>query len=301
MNIKNARMSMSWVLILFVLISGMAILSQSEAQENKEEYNKYFNKADYLLGNYEFKESIKNCELALKYKPTDFLIRAIMCLNYYEIAEQLDVKKKTEKKKKLNIYKKMAKIAEEGIKCAPDNGECYFMRGLANARYSTTKGILSSLFKAKGIEKDWLKAVRYRSDYVTPNGENLEASSNIALGVYYRLCPSFFLLKLVFGIKGDLDKSVLYCKKAFAVDPTRIEIVKEYGISLITRGLKNKDEKDIAEGKEYLKMVTTLPLCLKTDPIDIKHSKMLLNDISLCPGYSRDQQQDISKESYKQF
>jgi hypothetical protein len=51
-------------------------------------------------------------------------------------------------------------------------------------------------------------------------------------------------------------------------------------------------------GKEYLKKVTTLPLRLDTDTVDIAHSKMLLNDISLCPGYSRDEEQDISEGSF---
>ena len=91
-----------------------------------------------------------------------------------------------------------------------------------------------------------------------------------------------------------------YCTKAFQLDPTRIEIVKEYGISLITRGLKKKDDNDIEKGRELLNMVFSLPYRLKSDPVDVAHSKMLLNDISLCPGYSRDQQQDVSKDSYLQ-
>ena len=187
----------------------------------------------------------------------------------------------------------MVVIAEEGIGYAPDKGECYFMRGLANARRATTKGIFSELFTAKQIENDWLISVNRKSDYTTPNGENLQASSCLALGVYYRLCPTFFMLRWIFGISGDLDKAVFYCKKAYELDSTRIEIVKEYGVALITRGLDAKNDADIEEGKEYLRKVPTLPLRLDTDKIDIEHSKMLLNDISLCPGYSRDEQQDV--------
>jgi hypothetical protein len=92
---------------------------------------------------------------------------------------------------------------------------------------------------------------------------------------------------------------VQYCKKAIELDPTRIEIVKEYGVALITRGLDNDNKKDIEAGKELLQKVSTLPLRLRTDKIDIKHSKMLLNDISLCPGYSRDEEQEISEEAFK--
>ena len=286
-------------IVFFALFFFATILSAQSGPNAEEQYNSYFKKADEQLGKYEFEESIKSCREALKYKPNDHLVRAMICLDYYEIAEKLDVKKSDEKQWKLDIYAKMVGIAEEGIKAAPDKGECYFMRGLANARMSTTKGILSSLFSAKQIEQDWLVAVSRHSDYVTPNGENLEASANIALGVYYRLCPSFFLLKWTFGISGDLDKAVQYCKKAIELDPTRIEIVKEYGVALITRGLDNDNKKDIEAGKELLQKVSTLPLRLRTDKIDIEHSKMLLNDLSLCPGYSRDEEQEISEEAFK--
>ncbi|MGA9407988.1 MAG: hypothetical protein WBW71_12720 [Bacteroidota bacterium] len=259
----------------------------------------HFKKADYLLGKFDFEESLQECKEALKFKSDDFLIRAMMCLDYYEIAEKLDVHKSDDKEKKIAIYDTMVVIAEEGIGYAPDKGECYFMRGLANARRATTKGIFSELFTAKQIENDWLVAVNRKSDYTTPNGENLQASSCLALGVYYRLCPTFFMLRWIFGISGDLDKAVFYCKKAYELDSTRIEIVKEYGVALITRGLDAKNDADIEEGKEYLRKVPTLPLRIDTDKIDIEHSKMLLNDISLCPGYSRDEQQDVSEEAYK--
>jgi hypothetical protein len=70
-------------------------------------------------------------------------------------------------------------------------------------------------------------------------------------------------------------------------------------VALITRGLDRNNNADIEAGKEYLRKVPTLPLRLQTDKIDIQHSKMLLNDISLCPGYSRDEQQDVSEEAFK--
>jgi hypothetical protein len=272
--------------------------SSGEGLSSEAEYTIYFHKADYDIGKFQFDDCIKECEEALKYEPNDYLVRSMMCLSYYEIAEKLDIHYPAQKARKIVLYNTMLKVAEEGIKCAPEKGECYFMRGLANARIATTKGIFSELFTAKGIENDWLVAVNRKSDYTTPNGENLQASSCLALGVYYRLCPSFFLLRWMFGISGDLDKAVYYCRKAYDLDSTRIEIVKEYGVALITRGLDRKNNEDIEQGKAYLREVPTLPLRLDTDSVDIAHSKMLLNDISLCPGYSRDEEQDISEQSY---
>jgi len=292
------------IFMLIILINDLSFPQKKnqpaiDDSTSEGQYKIHFKKADYHLGKFEFEESLQECMTALKYKPDDFLIRAMMCLDYYEIGEKLDAHQSEDKDRKIEIYETMVRIAEEGIRCAPDKGECYFMRGLANARRATTKGVFSELFSAKQIENDWLISVNRQSDYTTPNGENLQASSCVALGVYYRLCPTFFMLKWIFGISGDLDKAVFYCKKAYELDSTRIEIVKEYGVALITRGLDTKNNADIEEGKEYLRKVPALPLRLHTDKIDIEHSKMLLNDISLCPGYSRDEQQDISEEAFK--
>ncbi len=80
-----------------------------------------------------------------------------------------------------------------------------------------------------------------------------------------------------------------------------IEYAPDKGECYFMRGLDNEDEKEIEKGRKYLRMVPTLPLRLKTDPIDIEHSKMLLDDIQLCPGYSRDQQQEISEEKFKEI
>jgi len=299
--------AMNRVFFLFVLffLFTDASLSQNKGQPagdntpNESQYQIHFKKADYHLGKFEFEESLRECQTALTFKSDDFLIRAMMCLDYYEIGEKLDANKSEDKDRKIEIYDTMVVIANEGIRCAPDKGECYFMRGLANARRATTKGVFSQLFSAKQIETDWLISVDRTSDYTTPNGENLQASSCIALGVYYRLCPTFFMLRWIFGISGDLDKAVYYCTKAYELDSTRIEIVKELGVALITRGLDRKNDADIEAGKDYLRKVPTLPLRLQTDQIDIQHSKMLLNDISLCPGYSRDEQQDVSEEAFK--
>jgi tetratricopeptide (TPR) repeat protein len=267
--------------------------------ENDRRYREFFSKADYCMGKYQFEESIVYCDSALAYNPKDYLVRAMKCLNYYELGEPLNPKIPAERKKKLEMCAVMARIAEDGIRDWPNQGECYFMRGLANARIATTKGIVSSLFMAKSLENDWLEAVRHHSEYVTPNGENLVASCYIALGSYYRLCPTFFLLKLLFGISGDINKSVDCCRKAFDLDPTRIEIVKEYGISLVTRGLKHDDAAEIENGRKYLRLALTLPLRLRTDAVDKDHSRMLLDNIKLCPEYSRDQQQDNSDETMR--
>ncbi|HEX7511651.1 MAG TPA: hypothetical protein VF335_10150, partial [Chitinivibrionales bacterium] len=70
-------------------------------------YQHYFKQADSLMGKYQFQASIQACENALQCNPKDYLVHAIMCLNYYEIAEVMDVKK--QRNDKVAIYEKIAR------------------------------------------------------------------------------------------------------------------------------------------------------------------------------------------------
>lgn len=83
--------SMITALILMLPVkNAFAETSQALTPEQKENaYKECFKKADYYLGKYDFNESITNCEAAIKYKTDDYLAHAIMCLDYYYIAETL--------------------------------------------------------------------------------------------------------------------------------------------------------------------------------------------------------------------
>lgn len=288
-------------ILIAIICWGTLPLQAAALSYNEEQYRKHFKQAEQHLLAHRFVEGVLSCRKALKYNPGDSLARAFICLCLYEVAEGLDLRKKETKARKYRLYGLMKKVANEGIKAQPHKGECYFFRGLAVARLATTDGILSSLQTAKSVELDWLRAARATSAYVSPTGERLRASSYVALGAYYRLCPSFFLIQMSFGISGDINKSVRYCEKALALEPNRIEIVKELGVSLITRGLQKNNKKEIERGKAYLRQVAGMKIRLKTDYIDKEHCKMLLRNINLCPEYSRDQQQDISEATYRKM
>lgn len=277
--------------ILCLLLSFLVTTTHGASTDNvQSNFEIHFKNAYTALDAQAFEKSLTEGLKAQRYNPTHYLTHAIICLDYYNIAEKLDVRHLEHKKKKIVLYEKMAQEAERGILADPDKGECYFFRGLAHARLSTTNGIFYSLFMAKGIESDWLKATQLEAAYKKNNGVDLKSSAHIALSIYYRLCPSFFIWQLVFGINGDADLSVRHAQIAYDVDP-RIEVSKEYGISLISRGIKQKNPDDIKAGKNYLKKVLTMANRLVTDPIDKQHAAMLLKHIERCPNYSRDQQQ----------
>ena len=86
------------------------------------QYRQYFKLVDCCYGKYQFEDSIKNCEEALKIKKDSYILKAAICLNLYEIGEDLNVKVGAEREKKLATYKKLISVAEEGIKLNPDKG-----------------------------------------------------------------------------------------------------------------------------------------------------------------------------------
>ena len=111
--------------------------------------------------------------------------------------------------------------------------------------------------------------------------------------------PDWFILQALFGTRGDLAKSVEYQRKAVARVPSRIEYNKELGVSLICYGQKNRDQKSVDEGREYLKKVAAFPVLKSSDKVDQEHAKLLLTNPDLACGYSRDAQQVQSREEFE--
>ncbi len=222
--------------------------------------------------------------------------------NDYDRMESVDRDKKPDAEERIEFYRNMESLAEKCIALAPDNGDCRLWKGIAMGRRGTSQGILKALAEADELEEVFLKAVKLKPQYRAEDGSaNSLGDAYNALGQFYRVLPEWlctFGIKQLVGTCGDIDKSVEYQKKAVSREPQRIEYVKELGISLICRGQQKDRPEDIKEGKNFLKKVEDLPVIKPTDPIDKKHARMILKDPSMACGYSRDAQQEQSREAY---
>jgi len=222
--------------------------------------------------------------------------------NAYDRMESVDREEKPSSEELVKFYRKVEDLAEKCIKLAPNDGNCLLWKGIAMGRRGTSQGILKALSEADELEEVFLKAVELKPQYRAEDGSaNSLGDAYNALGQFYRVLPEWlctFGIKQVVGTCGDIDKSVEYQKKAVSREPQRIEYVKELGISLICRGQQKDRPQDIEEGKNYLKKIEDLPVIKPSDPIDKKHARMILEDPSMACGYSRDAQQEQSRESY---
>ncbi len=223
--------------------------------------------------------------------------------NEYDRIEDIPRDKKPSKDELIKRYRGIEALAAKCTELEPNNGDCYLWKGIGMGRRGTTQGILNSLTEAAELERNFLKAVSLKPQYRSANGAaNSLGDAYNALGQFYRVVPEWlctFPFKQIVGTCGDLAKSVAYQRKAVAREGKRIEYQKELGISLICDGQKHEKPQEVEEGKKVLNDLQSLPEFKKTDQIDKQHAKQILADPSLACGYSRDAQQEQSKEAYK--
>lgn len=194
------------------------------------------------------------------------------------------------------IYEEMIVWSDKGLALDPGHPHILFARGIARGRLGTTRGVLSSLFMAKDIEDDWTATLNSGYRYEALNrSEVLPCDAHNTLGIFYRLVPEWWIVQVIGGTRGDLDKSVAHLKSADKCSPNRIGIIKELGVAQICRGQKRKDANDEAAGFADLKRALKLPATTPTDKIDQDHIRKVLADPSMACEYSRDGQADLDR------
>lgn len=198
-------------------------------------------------------------------------------------------------------YAEMVRLADVGLTKRPDDPHLLFARGIGNGRLGTTRGVLSSLWLASTVEGDWLAAVNSGYEYSSLDGkERMPCDVHHGLGIFYRLVPDAWIVKVLAGTRGSLDKSLMHLEKANSCSPGRQHIQKELGVTRLCIGTKKKDAAMLEKGKEILAKAAAHSGGDKKARIDAKHSQMLIDDPKLACGYSRDGQQDVDSSKLDQ-
>jgi hypothetical protein len=210
----------------------------------------------------------------------------------FEIGEQID---RTDTSiDKSAFYAEMMQIAEAALAAHPDDTHIKFAMGVAIGRDGTYCGVLASLFNAKRLEDIWFDASDDDFRYASINGEErIPCDVWHGLGIFYRLVPDSWIVKLLAGTKGSLDKSLEFHTKSNTTCTDRIGNTKEWGATQTCIGTKRKDDAMLAKGKKTLQQVLTLTAVTKKDAIDHRHAQAMIDDPSIACGYSRDGQQEV--------
>ena len=201
---------------------------------------------------------------------------------------------------KLRAYALAEKLARRclALPDAKEHPHCHFYLGAALGRQGTVKGVLQSLGDAKEVEHIWLKGLqlaRGKPQYVL-DGAPLEAEFDYVLGIYYRLVPEWWMIQMLFGTRGDLQKSIAYQRAAVKLHPELARQI-ELAVSLLCRGDKEDDAAQTREGKALLQAVVAAPAPREVDRVDQRTAQKVLADPSLACGYSRDKPQNVTDQN----
>jgi hypothetical protein len=243
-------------------------------------------------------EGLEKAQAQLAQHPEDVDLYWHTARFMFEVGERFD---RTDKSiDKVAWYEEMVRHLETGLRRDPTNAHLLFGLGIAKGRLGTTKGVLASLFMAKDVEAAWLATASSSYKYSSIRGqEQLPCDAYLCLGIFYRLVPDSFVVDLIGGTRGSLDKSISYLERSDHCGPDRIGTLKELGISQLCKGEKSKDGALVVAGRATLLRARALPPEGDTDVTDIRHIDMILANPKLACGYSRDGQQDLDEAKLK--
>ena len=220
-----------------------------------------------------------------------------MSRNLYDMAEGMP---REAKQARLANYMQIQDMCKKCKELVPAMPECYLFLATGIGREGTQKGILNMLPRIREVESLYQKVIELKPTYRSVHGEaNTLGDAYYALGIFYRLVPEWSVVQLLYKTKGDKKKGIDMLRKAVAVEPERLEYAKELGIALICYGQTTNNQASTDEGKKVLQKVLTMTEYKPTDKIDKDHAKAILADPKTACGYSRDAQQDVSRESFE--
>ncbi len=250
---------------------------------------------EVLYAQQRFEEGRSLATQRLLENPDDVVLIWMKARFVYEIGERLGQDADVDR---VAYYRRMVALCERGLELEPENPHLRFCRGIAMGRLGTSRGVLASLFMAKDIESDWLAVAETpRFAYSSlDNREMLPCDSYHALGMYYRLLPDLWIIKVLSGSRGSLDKSLEYHMKAVTCKPGVVESWKELAATQYCIATKRKDDAMKLAADQTVTHALGLPATTDLHRIDHRHLARLREEPELGCGYSRDGQQDLDEK-----
>lgn len=208
-----------------------------------------------------------------------------------------------EKSKRLAAYQQARALAEQAIRINSKSAEAHLWLAIAEGRIATSQGdlraALNSIFDSGGpalIANSFERAIALDAQYAH-FGDSAHADALNGAAQFYRLMPQSTLVKSLFGVAGNLDRSVELVEQAFSLQPDRIEYAKELGVSLLCRGAKTGSARDIERAKQILQTGLAQTAYTNLEVIDQRHLRRLLQiEPARACAYSRDGWQDAHKK-----
>ena len=133
----------------------------------------------------------------------------------------------------------------------------------------------------------------------------MQGAVRYALGIFYRLVPDFLALEWMYGVMGDLEKSVAFHRKSLAIDDPMLpcsNLMLAVALMCLAEDLEDEGEdilaqKTLEEGLNFLKVVGKSEAKFSVNSITCqKDSERLQRHHGDACGYSMARQQEKSPE-----
>ena len=148
----------------------------------------------------------------------------------------------------LHSYEESIGYSEKCLKIDPENGACWFLYGAALGEYSVNVGIFKTVRHIKEVHDAFEKAARYTGKDPLPfgpEGLNSKIAAYMGLTQFYRLCPDWWIMKLIAGIRGNKKKAYEYSKE---IPPLDFDRANTRALAALCYGAAEKNEAIVREG-----------------------------------------------------
>lgn len=254
-------------------------------------------KAERLIDEEQDVEGERILNKILKTHPNNSKVYWLLAKNLFFRGERMDPR---DVEGRDRVFVKGIEYAQKCVELDKNNINCLLHAGTLMGRRATNKGIIKFLFDGKKVENYWVNAFKSKQHYRFPSLNTSISAVNYALGVFYRLCPDSFFLKLFFGFKGDIDKAIMHIKNAIKNSPKQVELRTELVASLFCKWDREQDEESKKMGIEQSNICKKLIPSDKINTISQLHCDMLEENPKLGCGYSRDRQQETDEAKFKE-
>lgn len=158
------------------------------------------------------------------------------------------------------------KATERCLNEAPDHELCRFFSAALLAKVASVQGIFSSLKNGQKVRDQWLEVIASGKNIFFRPNVSLQGSAFYGLGLFFRLVPDFFLVEWLWGIRGNLDQSIAYHRKAAELDANNPCANLMLAVAMMC---KNGNQKDT---KLYNEAITFFDLAQSQSPTDISQT-----------------------------
>ncbi len=181
--------------------------------------------------------------------------------------------------------------AQRCLKLQKDNPICKLLLGAMLGKMGAIDGVFSSIKQAKYVEQLWLDVLASPYDHRFTPSTTVQGAARYALGMFYRLVPDLALVRWLFDVQGDIEKSIRLHRETIAIDGPNTCNKVMLAVSLICAADGKADDQRAKEGLRHLQEAKELKPENSVAQVCWDSIPRLSTDLSTACGFETSRQQ----------